>query len=110
MKKFKRWLIHKLGGMCKDEAVRPVFTVEKKKIETLQASVTITRDEVAYAKMNYNDIFEKEVVRTLTNKLAQGLMQYATFYNDTEEETSQYYVKYYAKIEVIDNSVKGDKQ
>lgn len=110
MKKFKRWLIHKLGGMCYDDAVRPVFTSEKKKIETLLASVTITRDEVAYAKTHYNDIFEKEVVQTLTKKLAQGLTQYVTFFNDAEEQTSQYYVKYYAKIEVVDNSVKGDKQ
>lgn len=45
MKRFKRWLIHKLGGICKDDIIQPVCVhQDKKDIQRIKAQFTNAYD------------------------------------------------------------------
>lgn len=67
MTRFRRWLIHKLGGICKDDVVQPVITLmEKKEIVRIKSEFTTT----------FKDIPEEEIKKILLNGIYKELSQY----------------------------------
>lgn len=48
MKKFRRWLIHKLGGLCKDDIVKsPTIISKEKETQKIKAEFTTTFEELS---------------------------------------------------------------
>lgn len=67
MKKFRRWLIHKLGGFCKDDIVRPIISKEKEReLQRIKAEFTTT----------FEDIPKEEVKKILLDGIYKELSTY----------------------------------
>lgn len=67
MKKFRKWLIHKLGGVCKDDIIHPVCVHhDKKDIQKIRAQFTTT----------FVDIPIEEVKKILLDGIYKELSTY----------------------------------
>ena len=67
MKRFKRWLIHKLGGICKDDIIQPVCVhQDKKDIQKIKAEFTTT----------FENISKEEVKKILLEGIYKELSTY----------------------------------
>ena len=89
MKRFKRWLIHKLGGICKDDIIQPAcFHQDKKDIQRIKAEFTTT----------FEDIPIKEVQKFLFKEICQELSKY--YFEIKKQELNMCYV-YSMELEFI---------
>lgn len=66
MKKFRRWLIHKLGGIYKDDFVKLVLNTQEKKTQKIKVEFTTT----------FEDIPKEEVKRVLLDGVNRELSTY----------------------------------
>lgn len=64
--RFKRWLIHKLGGFCKDDIVKPQVITREKELQRIKAEFTTTFEEIP----------KEEVKRILLDGIYRELSTY----------------------------------
>lgn len=66
MKKFRRWLIHKLGGLCKDDIAKNTIISKEKETQRIKAEFTTT----------FEDIPKEEIKRILLDSIHKELSTY----------------------------------
>lgn len=90
MKKFKRWLIHKLGGMCEDEIIKPniSFVSKEKTVQRIAVVAPISKD-----------IPLEDVKRILFDGICNELGKY--YFEIKTEELNRYQNKYSIELEFI---------
>ena len=88
MKKFRRWLIHKLGGLCKDDIVKPTILTKEKEIERIKAEFTTT----------FENIPKEEIRRILLDGIHRELSNY--YFEIKKQELNRCYV-YSMELEFI---------
>lgn len=90
MKRFRKWLIHKLGGICKDDFVKPIIVQEDKKdIVKLRTEFTATKN---------SNLHTEEIKRILIENLSKELCKF-WFQIDTREE--EYFYVYSLDFEFV---------
>ena len=93
MKKFKKWLIHKLGGMCYDDFIQPTIIHQNKRTEKLTADILFDENQPLPPQDYVN--------RMLMDKMVKGLEPYIVF-TEVENERSYGKIKRFrAEIEVV---------
>ena len=68
MKKFRRWLIHKLGGLCKDDVANKTTTIISREKETQRIKAEFTT--------TFECIPKEEVKRILLDGIFRELSTY----------------------------------
>lgn len=93
MLKFKRWLIHKLGGYMWEERYYPIIEHIASDIHTIRAAYTIDPH-----LMEWED-YDKSIKQCLMRKLMECMHaeNYINFYSDTDENGDKIV---YAEIKV----------
>lgn len=91
MKKFRRWLIHKLGGLCKDDIANPTITMisKTKEIQRIRTEFTTDRKDIPF----------EDVKRILFDGICNELGKY--YFEIKTEELNRYQNKYSIELEFI---------
>ena len=91
MKKFKRWLIHKLGGLCEDDVIKPNITLisNEKKVERIRAEIIVDREDIPF----------DDVKRILFDGICKELGKY--YFEIKAQELNRYQNKYSMELEFI---------
>lgn len=92
MKRFKRWLIHKLGGVCKDECFKPNIIINQRPIKKLTAEYNKTSDE---------DVPEDFIKSELCKELGKCLCPFIDIQKFEMENKYCQYTKYMATVEIV---------
>lgn len=56
--RFKRWLIHKLGGIYKDDICVPQATVYKQEMREVTSQMFLTKEEYRRMEVNLDDVLK----------------------------------------------------
>ena len=103
MGKFRKWLIHKLGGICPDDAIQPL-QVESRKAKSLYINFNMSNQ--AYASMR-KDMTEEEVYQEMKkffeHNWGELVIDYATITKEQRDE----YIDWISKLEIVE---KGDDE
>lgn len=91
MKKFKRWLIHKLGGLCEDDIIKPNITLVSKEKEVRKICAEFISD--------YEGMPLEEVKRILFDGICKELGKY--YFEIKTLEINRYQNKYSMELEFI---------
>lgn len=76
MTRFRKWLIHKLGGMTKDDIPPINMHIEKHNVQTLRVSYVVSSEfDYPFVDENRDNI----AYNVLLDKLRNGLKDYVTF-------------------------------
>ena len=65
--RFRKWLIHKLGGLCEDDIVKPQALTMEKKIQRVRAEFRIQA---------YEEIPQERIKRVLLSSIFDELEKY----------------------------------
>lgn len=91
MKKFRKWLIHKLGGICEDDIVQPKIVTQEKHTQMLVSEITFGR--LNPQKNAPREHINHMLIQTLSNDLIH-FVKFKEIYTNNE-------IVYRAYLEVV---------
>jgi len=100
MKKFRKWLIHKLGGICEDDIVAPIPILHQKEKEVVKVHIQMPIPKEIHPT-------SKEIFHILLDKLTMELSKEYFILNTIEQ--GEYYV-YSMDFEYLKPTEKGKSE
>lgn len=100
MNKFKKWLIHKLGGMTlEDTPPKPqLVVVESGKIRTITATTDVSPNVIERASREGDDYLETYTWDCVENRLLKELKPYI---KHSKGKAFDDYIQYKAEIKIL---------
>lgn len=101
MSKFRKWLIHKLGGLVPEDKVK--YEVVNKRTQPIKCVITVSENEMRF--LENDEEFKEYINRSLKRQLAEGIAPYVKFSNYTNPSSKITY--YEGIIEIVLPEAKG---
>jgi len=98
MNRFKKWLIHKLGGMTLEDTPPKPQLVESGKIKTIIATTDVSPNVIERAIENGDDYLETYTWDCVENRL---LIELKPYIKHSKGKAFDDYIKYIAEIKIL---------